>query len=130
MAEQFDFGTTSLDLFAVLLGGAVALLPVYAREILNAGPRGLGLLRASPAIGSVLMALLLANFPLRRLAGAKMLSCVAIFGAATVVFGLSRNLYLSMFALAVVGASDMVSMIVRQTVVRPLRMKCVGASVP
>jgi MFS family permease len=116
--NKLILGSTSLDLFAVLLGGAVALLPVFAREILNAGPRGLGLLRASPAIGAGLMALVLANAPLRRHAGAKMLSCVAIFGAATVVFGLSRNLYLSMAALLVVGAADMVSVIVRATLVQ------------
>ena len=112
------FGTTTLDLFAVLLGGAVALLPVFAREILNAGPRGLGLLRASPGIGAGLMAIVLAYAPLRRRAGVKMLCSVAAFGAATVVFGISRNLYLSMFALLVVGAADMVSVIVRSTVVQ------------
>ena len=116
--NKLILGTTSLDLFAVLLGGAVALLPVFAREILNAGPRGLGLLRASPAIGTGLMALVLANVPLGRRAGAKMLGCVAIFGTATVLFGLSRNLYLSMFARAVAGAADMVSMVVRSTLVQ------------
>ncbi len=116
--NKLILGTTTLDLFAVLLGGAVALLPVFAREILNAGPRGLGLLRASPGIGAALMAFVIAWFPLRRRAGIKMLLCVVAFGAATVVFGLSRNLYLSMFALVVVGASDMVSVIVRATVVQ------------
>jgi MFS family permease len=116
--NKLILGTTTLDLFAVLLGGAVALLPVYAREILNAGPRGLGLLRASPGAGAGLMALTLAYLPLRRRAGVKMLCCVAAFGAATVVFGLSRNLYLSMFALFLVGATDMVSVIVRSTLVQ------------
>jgi MFS family permease len=116
--NKLILGTTSLDLFAVLLGGAVALLPVFAREILNAGPRGLGLLRASPGIGAGLMAIIIAYIPLRRRAGVKMLCCVAAFGAATVVFGLSRNLYLSMFALFTVGAADMVSVIVRSTVVQ------------
>lgn len=116
--NKLILGTTTLDLFAVLLGGAVALLPVFAREILKAGPRGLGLLRASPGVGAGLMALLLAYAPLRRRAGAKMLCCVAIFGAATVLFGLSRNLYLSMFALLIVGAADMVSVIVRATLVQ------------
>lgn len=116
--NKLILGTTTLDLFAVLLGGAVALLPVFAREILKAGPRGLGLLRASPGVGAGLMALLLAYAPLRRRAGAKMLCCVALFGAATVVFGLSRNLYLSMFALLIVGAADMVSVIVRATLVQ------------
>jgi len=116
--NKLILGTTTLDLFAVLLGGAVALLPVFAREVLNSGPRGLGLLRASPAIGSVVMALILAVLPLRRRVGAKMLCCVGGFGAATVVFGLSRNLYLSMFALFIVGASDMVSVIIRTTIVQ------------
>ena len=116
--NKLILGTTTLDLFAVLLGGAVALLPIFAREILNAGPRGLGLLRASPGIGAGLMAIILAYVPLRRRAGVKMLCCVAAFGAATVVFGLSRNVYLSIFALFVVGATDMVSVIVRSTVVQ------------
>jgi MFS family permease len=116
--NKLIFGTTTLDLFAVLLGGAVALLPVFAREILNAGPRGLGLLRASPGIGAGLMAIVIAYIPLRRRAGIKMLCCVAAFGAATIVFGLSRNLYLSMFALFIVGSTDMVSVIVRSTVVQ------------
>jgi MFS family permease len=116
--NKLILGTISLDLFAVLLGGAVALLPVFAREILNAGPRGLGLLRAAPGVGAALMALVMAYVPLRRHAGVKMLCCVAGFGAATVVFGLSRNLYLSLFALLAVGASDMVSVIVRATLVQ------------
>jgi MFS family permease len=116
--NKLILGTTSLDLFAVLLGGAVALLPVFAREILNAGPRGLGLLRASPGVGAGLMAIVIAYVPLRRRAGVKMLWCVAAFGAATVAFGLSRNLYLSMLALFIVGAADMVSVIVRSTVVQ------------
>jgi len=116
--NKLILGTTTLDLFAVLLGGAVALLPVFAREILHAGPRGLGLLRASPGVGAVLMALVLAYVPLRRRAGVKMLCCVAAFGVATVVFGLSRNLYLSMLALFLVGAADMVSVIVRSTLVQ------------
>ena len=116
--NKLILGTTTLDLFAVLLGGAVALLPVFSREILHAGPRGLGLLRASPGLGAALMAFALAYAPLRRHAGIKMLCCVGAFGAATVVFGLSRNLYLSMFALFLVGAADMVSVIVRSTLVQ------------
>jgi MFS family permease len=116
--NKLILGTTTLDLFAVLLGGAVALLPVFAREILHSGPRGLGLLRASPGVGAALMALVLAYVPLRRRAGVKMLCCVAAFGTATVVFGLSRNLYLSMCALFFVGAADMVSVIVRSTLVQ------------
>jgi MFS family permease len=116
--NQLILGTTTLDLFAVLLGGAVALLPVFAREILSAGPRALGLLRAAPGVGAALMALVMVYVPLRRHAGVKMLCSVACFGAATVIFGLSRNLYLSMFALVVVGAADMVSVIVRATLVQ------------
>lgn len=118
LQNKLILGTTTLDLFAVLLGGAVALLPVFAREVLNSGPRGLGLLRASPGIGAGLMAIMIAYHPLKRRAGAKMLCCVAAFGAATILFGVSRNLYLSMFALLIVGSSDMVSVIVRSTVVQ------------
>jgi MFS family permease len=118
LKNRLILGSISLDLFAVLLGGAVALLPVYAREILMAGPRGLGMLRASPALGATLMALTLANRPLRRHAGAKMMACVAAFGVCTIVFGLSRNLYLSMAALFLVGASDMVSVVMRSTLVQ------------
>ena len=111
-------GTISLDLFAVLLGGAVALLPVYAREILHTGAVGLGFLRAAPGIGAVLMAVAVAHFPLRRRAGAAMLWCVAGFGAFTIVFGLSHNFAVSMAALVAVGACDMVSVIVRHTLVQ------------
>jgi MFS family permease len=116
--NKLILGTTSLDLFAVLLGGAAALLPVFSREILHAGPRGLGLLRAAPGMGAALMAFVLAYVPLRRRAGIKMLCCVGAFGTFTIVFGLSRNLYLSMLALFLVGAADMVSVIVRSTVVQ------------
>jgi MFS family permease len=116
--NQIVLGAISLDLFAVLLGGAVALLPVYAREILNVGPWGLGLLRSAPGAGAVLMALVLAYRPLRRKAGAIMLWCVAGFGAATVVFGLSRSVALSLVALLLVGGTDMVSVIVRSTLVQ------------
>jgi MFS family permease len=111
-------GAISLDLFAVLLGGAVALLPVYARDILKTGPWGLGLLRAAPGIGATIMGAVVAHRSLRKNVGALMLWCVALFGATTVVFGLSRNLLLSLAALLVLGASDMVSVIVRQTVVQ------------
>jgi MFS family permease len=111
-------GTISLDLFAVLLGGAVALLPVYAREILHSGAYGLGLLRSAPGVGAVGMAIVLAHWPLRRRAGMAMLACVAGFGVFTIVFGLSRSLILSMAALVLVGASDMVSVIVRHTLVQ------------
>jgi MFS family permease len=111
-------GVVTLDLFAVLLGGAVALLPVYASDILKIGPWGLGLLRSAPAVGAVAMALLLAHKPLGRKAGATMLWCVAGFGAFTVVFGLSRNFALSLASLVFVGATDMVSVVTRGTLVQ------------
>jgi MFS family permease len=116
--NKLILGSISLDLFAVLLGGAVALLPVYASEILKTGAYGLGLLRSAPGAGAVLMAIALARFPLRRRVGFTMLSCVFGFGAFTVVFGLSRNLALSLIALASIGAFDMVSVFVRQTLVQ------------
>jgi MFS family permease len=116
--KKIVLGSISLDLFAVLLGGAVALLPVYAREILMTGPWGLGLLRASPAIGASGMALLLAHRPLRGRNGATMLWCVAGFGVFTILFGISRSLILSMVALLLVGAMDMVSVVVRATLVQ------------
>jgi MFS family permease len=111
-------GAMSLDMFAVLLGGAVALLPVYAKDVLHVGATGLGILRGSPGAGAVMMAIVLAHWPLRRRAGAIMLWCVAGFGALTVAFGLSRNVVLSVAALVLVGACDMVSVIVRHTLVQ------------
>jgi MFS family permease len=116
--QKIILGSISLDLFAVLFGGAVALLPVYARDILNTGPWGLGLLRSAPAVGATATAILLAHRPLRARAGATMLWCVAAFGAFTVVFGLSRNLVLSVVALLMVGAVDMVSVVVRGVLVQ------------
>ena len=106
-------GAFSLDLFVVLLGGASALMPIFAQEILHTGPRGLGLLRAAPAVGAMATSLFLTRFPLHRHAGRRLFIAVAIFGAATVVFGLSHWLWLSLAALAVTGASDMVSVVVR-----------------
>jgi MFS family permease len=111
-------GAISLDLFAVLLGGAVALLPIFARDILKTGPWGLGLLRSAPAIGAAIVGLALARWPLTRRAGPAMLACVAIFGAATVAFGLSKSFTISLVALLVIGASDMVSVFVRQVLVQ------------
>lgn len=111
-------GAISLDLFAVLLGGATALLPIYARDILHTGPWGLGLLRSSPAIGALVTALWLARHPLNRRVGRVMFGAVAIFGMATMVFGVSTWLPLSMGALVVLGASDMISVVVRQTLVQ------------
>jgi hypothetical protein len=102
----------------VLLGGAVALLPAYARDILFAGPVGLGLLRSAPAFGAALMALSIGRRPITRHAGLKMFIGVVTFGIATIVFGLSRNFYLSLAALAVLGAADMVSVFVRQSLVQ------------
>ena len=106
-------GSFSLDLFVVLLGGAVALMPIFAQEILHTGPRGLGMLRAAPAVGALCMSLVMARFPLKRKAGVRLFICVAIFGAATIVFGLSRSLWLSLVALAFSGAADMISVIIR-----------------
>ncbi|HEY1836553.1 MAG TPA: MFS transporter [Rhizomicrobium sp.] len=111
-------GAMSLDLFAVLLGGAVALLPVFARDILHVGSVGLGLLRSAPAVGAALTAFSLSRWPVTRNSGAKMFAAVAIFGVATVVFGLSRNFYLSWLALFVTGATDMISVFVRSTLIQ------------
>jgi MFS family permease len=113
-------GTISLDLFAVLLGGATALLPMFARDILHAGPWGLGLLRASPALGSLTMSIILARYPLKAGVGLKMFWAVAVFGIATIVFALSTNIGLSVVALFVVGASDTVSVVVRSSLVQLL----------
>jgi MFS family permease len=116
--SKIVFGAISLDLCAVLLGGATALLPAFARDILHVGPDGFGLLRSSPAIGATIMALMLAVRPLRSHAGLVMLGGVAVFGLSTIVFGLSRSLWLSMGALIVLGACDMISVYVRQTLVQ------------
>ncbi len=116
--ERIILGSISLDLFAVLLGGAVALLPVFASDILLVGPIGLGVLRSAPAVGAALMAVVMAYRPLKRRSGATMLACVALFGAATVAFGLSHHFAVSLVALVVIGASDMVSVVVRQTLVQ------------
>ncbi|MFD2233673.1 MFS transporter [Phaeospirillum tilakii] len=117
-AHPVLLGAISLDLFAVLLGGATALLPIYARDILMVGPVGLGLLRCAPAVGAALVGFRLARRPLGRHAGAVMLACVAGFGLATIVFALSRSMALSLAALVVLGGCDMVSMVVRQTLVQ------------
>jgi len=106
-------GSFSLDLFVVLLGGAVALMPIFASDVLHTGPTGLGLLRAAPAVGALAMSLVLARFPFRRNAGVRLFVSVAVFGAATVVFGLSHELWVSLFALAIAGAADMISVIIR-----------------
>jgi MFS family permease len=116
--QKVILGSISLDLFAVLLGGAVALLPAYAQDILHTGPWGLGLLRSAPAIGAGSMAILLAYRPLRQRVGATMLWCVAAFGVFTIVFGISRSLTISLIALALTGAADMVSVVIRVTLVQ------------
>lgn len=116
--KKLLLGVTTLDLFAVLLGGAVALLPIFAENILHSGPTGLGILRAAPALGALIMSFVLTWWPMKRHAGTNMLWCVAIFGAATIVFGLSRNMTLSLVALFVVGAADMVSVIVRSSMLQ------------
>jgi MFS family permease len=108
-------GALSLDLFAVLLGGATALLPIYARDILHVGPLGLGVLRSAPALGAAMLGIALGQRALSRQAGRAMFACVAIFGIATIVFGVSQNFLLSIAALFVLGASDMVSVYVRTT---------------
>ena len=107
--QKIVFGAISLDLFAVLLGGATALLPVFARDVLHVGAEGFGILRAGPAIGATVVALWLAANPIRSRAGAIMFAGVAVFGLATVAFGLSRSLWLSVAALAVLGGADMLS---------------------
>ena len=113
MRSSLLLGASSLDLFVVLLGGATALMPIFAHDVLHQGPRGLGMLRAAPAAGALTMSLLMARFPFRRRAGLRLFVCVAIFGAGTVVFGLSHILWLSLGALAVAGAADTVSVIIR-----------------
>ncbi|MGI4880349.1 MAG: MFS transporter [Janthinobacterium lividum] len=116
--NQIVLGAISLDLFAVLLGGATAMLPVFARDILHVGVAGLGPLRAAPAAGAAITAVVLASRPLARQVGLKMFACVGVFGLSTIVFGLSRNLYLSLGALAVLGAADMISVYIRTSLIQ------------
>jgi MFS family permease len=111
-------GSISLDLFAVLLGGATALLPIYATDILHAGPRGLGLLRAMPSVGALAVSLWMTVRPIQRDAGKLMLSCVGVFGAMTVVFGRSRSMWVSLLALVIIGGSDMVSVVIRSSILQ------------
>jgi len=110
-------GAISLDLFAVLLGGATALLPMFARDILHVGPQGLGVLRAAPAIGALAMSVLLSRWPIERRVGIKLFVAIGVYGLATVLFGLSTNFLLSVFALAMCGAADMVNVVIRQSLV-------------
>ena len=116
--NKIVLGSISLDLFAVLLGGAVALMPIFAVDVLHAGARGLGLLRATPAIGALTISLTLAWRPIRRHTGLVMLACVGIFGLATVAFGLSKSMPFSLLALYFIGASDMVSVVIRSSLLQ------------
>jgi MFS family permease len=119
-SQKIVLGAISLDLFAVLLGGATALLPMFASDILHAGPWGLGFLRAAPAVGALAMSIMLARRPLSSNVGRKMLAAVAVFGVATIVFSLSTNIALSAVALLIIGASDTVSVVVRSSLVQLL----------
>ena len=118
LRQRLLLGLMSLDLFAVLLGGATALLPIYARDILATGPWGLGLLRAAPAIGALAMSAVLARRPIEHNAGPALFGGILVFGVATIVFGVSTNLSLSLAALGVLGAADLLSMIIRQSLVQ------------
>ncbi len=117
-SEKVVLGAISLDLFAVLLGGAVALMPVYARDILDVGPMGLGLLRAAPGIGAIMVALILNRFPIRDRAGLILFTFVAAFGFFTVIFGFSTTVWISIPALFLIGACDMVSVVIRETLMQ------------
>jgi MFS family permease len=124
--EKVILGAISLDLFAVLLGGAVALMPVYAKDVLGLGPEGLGMLRSAPALGAAVMATWLGVRPIRRHAGSKLFWGVLGFGVATCVFALSKTLWLSVTALFVLGASDMISVVIRHTLIQvrtPMHMR-------
>ncbi|OHV18525.1 MFS transporter [Rhizobium sp. RMa-01] len=116
-AERVVLGAISLDLFAVLLGGATALMPIFARDILTLGPWGLGLLRAAPGLGAIVMAIFLAAYPLKHRAGIYMFTGVALFGLGTIIFGMSTNTEVSIAALALMGAADMVSVYVRESLI-------------
>jgi MFS family permease len=111
-------GAVSLDLFAVLLGGAVALLPIYAKDILHTGPWGMGLLRSAPAVGALLTSIVLTRQPIERHVGRTLLIAVALFGLCMVVFGISQSFIISLIALAVSGGADMVNVVIRQTLVQ------------
>ncbi|RDL43072.1 MFS transporter [Marinomonas piezotolerans] len=116
--NKIIFGAVSMDMFAVLLGGATALLPIVAKDILHTGPWGLGLLRCAPAVGALLMSIYLARSPLQHSVGKIMYAAVALFGVSTIIFGLSEHLWLSLIALFVLGATDMISVVIRSTLVQ------------
>jgi MFS family permease len=111
-------GAISMDMMAVLLGGTTALLPIFARDILFVDEVGLGLLRSAPSVGAAIVAIAFARWPLTRHVGKRMFACVAVFGMATIVFGLSQNFVLSLAALAILGAADQVSVVIRSTLVQ------------
>ncbi|PFN99616.1 MFS transporter [Bacillus sp. AFS076308] len=111
-------GTISLDLFAVLLGGATALLPIYAQDILHTGPWGLGLMRTAPAVGALIVSLVLAYYPLKNNIGLKLFGALAVFGLATMLFALSTSLIVSLFALFLIGGSDVISVVIRSSLVQ------------
>lgn len=117
-SNKVVFGSISLDMFAVLIGSVTAILPIVAKDILNAGPEALGLLRSAPAIGAVAMSLWLAWRPIESRVGVKMFAAVAVFGAMTVLFGLSESLWLSVASLVILGAADMISVVIRSTLVQ------------
>jgi MFS family permease len=117
-SKPIILGTISLDLFAVLLGGITALLPIFAQDILQTGPWGLGLLRTSPAIGALLVSIVLGYYPLKKALGAKLFGALAIFGLATMVFAYSTNLFVSLIALFFIGGSDVVSVVIRHSLVQ------------
>jgi MFS family permease len=119
-------GAITLDLAAVLLGGCTALMPIFAQDILHTGARGLGILRAAPAVGALIVSVALTWIPLKRKAGRTMFFCVVIFGASIVLFGLSRSLWLSAFALLFYGGSDMISVVIRGSLIQlatPVEMR-------
>ncbi len=111
-------GTISLDLFVVLLGGATALMPIFAQDILHAGPWGLGLMRTAPAVGALIVSMIMAYFPLKKAVGLKLFAALAVFGLATMLFAVSTNLIVSLIALAFVGGSDVISMVIRSSLVQ------------
>ncbi|WP_042460106.1 MFS transporter [Neobacillus dielmonensis] len=111
-------GTISLDLFAVLLGGATALLPIFAQDILQVGPWGLGLMRTAPAVGALIVSIFLAYFPLQKAVGLKLFGALAVFGVATMLFAVSTNLIVSLFALLLIGGSDVISVVIRSSLVQ------------
>ena len=117
-SKPIIFGAISLDLFVVLLGGATALMPIFAQDILQTGPWGLGVLRAAPAVGAIIVSAVLAFYPLEKSVGKTLFGAIAVYGLATMVFALSSNLVLSLLALMVIGGSDVISMVIRSSLVQ------------